>query len=144
MLAPDPVGRPVARADPQIRLRVSSRRWSAYAARMTSHESIQRQLDAYNAHDVDAFLACYADDVVVRHGDGRVLMTGRDAMRAVYERLFTEHPDVHVEVPTRLAAGDWIVDEEHVSVGGGEMRALVGYGIHDGVIRHVVMLASDM
>lgn len=111
---------------------------------MNAQGPIQRQLDAYNAHDLDAFLACYADDVVVRHGDGRVLMTGREAMRPVYQQLFAEHPDVHATVAGRMTAGDWIVDEELINMDGGEMRVLVGYAVHDGHIQHVVMLAPGM
>lgn len=111
---------------------------------MSASEPIQRQLDAYNAHDLDAFLDCYADDVVVRHGDGRVLMSGREAMRPVYQQLFSEHPDIHATVATRLTAGDWIVDEEQIRMDGGEMRAVVGYGVDGGRIQHVVMLSPGM
>lgn len=107
-------------------------------------EPVRRQVDAYNAHDVEAFLACYSDDVVVRHGDGRVLMPDKSAMRAAYTEFFGQHPDVRAEVVSRLAAGPWIVDEELVTLAGGEMRALVGYEVSDQLIRTVVMLTSDL
>ena len=29
---------------------------------------VERQVDAYNAHDLDAFVACYTDDIVTSDG----------------------------------------------------------------------------
>lgn len=111
---------------------------------MSSHGSVQRQVDAYNAHDVDAFLRCYADDIVVRHGDGRVLMDGKDAMRAAYTQLFSENPDLRADIANRLDAGPWVVDEEVVTAAGREMRALVAYEVRDDLIQTTVMLTPDL
>ena len=101
---------------------------------------VQRQLDAYNAHDVEAFLACYAEDVVVRHVDGRALMTGIEQMRAQYTEMFELHSDVRAEVANRLQAGEWVVDEEVVTMKDRELRALVGYRVEGDLIRDVVMM----
>lgn len=111
---------------------------------MASHELVQRQVDAYNAHDVDAFLRCYGEDVVVRHGDGRVLMNDKDAMRAAYTQLFSQSPDLRAEIVNRLEVGPWVVDEEVVTTGSREMRALVAYEVRDELIRTAVMLTPDL
>jgi hypothetical protein len=107
---------------------------------MPAEGPVQRQLDAYNAHDVEAFLASYAEDVVIRHGDGTVLMTGVAQMRADYTHLFEQQPDVHAEVVERLQAGEWVVDEELVIMQDRELRALVGYRVEGDLIRDVVMM----
>lgn len=111
---------------------------------MASHEPVQHQLDAYNAHDVDAFLRCYGEDAVVRHGDGRVLMSDKDAMRAAYTQLFSQNPDLHAQVANRLEVGPWVVDEEVVTAAGREMHALVAYEVRDGVIHTALMLTPDV
>ena len=44
----------------------------------------QGQLDAYNAQDLDAHCAFFADDVVVADLNGDVTIRGMDAYRAKY------------------------------------------------------------
>ncbi|MFT4622639.1 MAG: hypothetical protein ACI8PZ_001295 [Myxococcota bacterium] len=99
----------------------------------------QRQLDAYNAHDLEAFLACYAEDVVVRRlVDGAVLMEGREAMRAGYGPMFAAG-QVHAELTGRVVVGRVAVDEERVTghPSGGIVKALAHYAVRDGLITDV-------
>lgn len=75
---------------------------------------VQRQLDAYNAHDLEAFLACYAPDVRVEtFPGGEPLCLGREAMRARYAPLLAR-PDLHAALVGRLALGRVVVDQERV------------------------------
>ncbi len=111
---------------------------------MPSRDVVQRQLDAYNGHDVDAFLGCYAADAVIRHADGRVLMTGHDEMRARYQGLFERHPDLTATVSHRIVVGDWVVDEEQVDLGDERLHVVVGYRVAGELIRSVVMIRSDV
>jgi hypothetical protein len=46
-------------------------------------DPVQRQVDALNAHDLEAFLDCYAPNAVVRLGWSTTL-TGHDEIRAFY------------------------------------------------------------
>ena len=105
---------------------------------------VQRQLEAYNRHDLTAFLDCYADDVVIRHADGRVLITGRTEMEARYSALFAAFPDVRAQVPTRIELDGWTVDEEVVEMGEQSLHVVVGYQVRDELIRNVVMIRADM
>ncbi len=108
-------------------------------------DPVQGQLEAYNRRDIDGFLACYGEDAVVRHGDGRVLMTGHDQLRSRYERLFETYPHLKAVVPRRVRVGDWTVDEERVHLAeGDDLHVLVAYGVRHGLIRSVVMLRSDV
>lgn len=104
---------------------------------------MQAQVDAYNAHDVEAFLACYAVDAEVRTPEGHVVMRGHDEMRQRYGTLFAQHPDLRAEVPTRIRAGDWTVDEEVVDLGGEQLHVAVAYRVQDGLIRTAVVFRSD-
>lgn len=79
----------------------------------------QAQLDAYNARDIDAFCACFSDEVEVRSfPSGELLFAGMDAFRERYARRF-ESPGLHAEVVRRIAKDQVVIDEEHV-VGIGE------------------------
>ncbi len=99
----------------------------------------QRQLDAYNAHDLEAFVACYAEDVVIRRlVDNAVLMQGREALRAGYGPMFAEGR-VHAALVSRMVLGPVAIDEERVTghPSGDVVRAIAHYEVRDGVIRQV-------
>jgi hypothetical protein len=53
---------------------------------------VKDQVDAYNTRDIDAVMRYYADDAVILDGFGAVIAEGRDGIRAVYERVFTNNP----------------------------------------------------
>ena len=105
-------------------------------------DAVERQVEAYNAHDLDAFVACYAESVVIEDAEGRVLMSGRDAMRDRYGRLFENLPNLHVEIPTRIRVGSYVVDEERVSGRpDGDIHAVAIYRLDDkGLIDRVRFL----
>ena len=100
------------------------------------------QLAAYNAHDVDAFVACYAVDAVITNGDGRTLMTGHAQMREAYASLFAHHPDVHADVSERLREGAWVVDHECVRSAASTTGYVVAYRVRDAVIDRVVIMGE--
>lgn len=76
----------------------------------------QRQLDAYNARDIEAFLACYAPDVEVRDfPSGALTMEGREAMRARYGDMFARCPDLHARLVSRTAKDQVVIDTEAVT-----------------------------
>lgn len=76
---------------------------------------VQRQVNAYNARNLEAFLAPYATDVEVRDLDGKVTTKGIEAFRTDYGALFTSHPALHCELKGRVSSGSWVVDEEQVT-----------------------------
>lgn len=82
-------------------------------------DPVQAQLDAYNAHDADAFVACYAPDVKMFDAAGQLVVDGRAATRARYAALFAASPALRAEVTQRTRIGtddDWyVVDTERVS-----------------------------
>jgi hypothetical protein len=110
---------------------------------MTPADVVTRQVDAYNAADLEGFLACYAPGVVIRSGEGAVLNEGREAMRAMYAGWFGSLPGLHAEVVTRVGCGSWVVDEEHVTAQGLDLRALVAYRVSDGLIDQVVIMTDE-
>lgn len=105
--------------------------------------SVDAQLAAYNARDVDAFLACYTSDCVVDDGLGVRLLTGHAEMRPRYVGLFASSPKLHCDIVSRVVIGDFVIDEERITGRVPEMnRAVVIYRIDQamGLISHVRFL----
>lgn len=103
-------------------------------------DPVERQVDAYNRKDIDAFLACYAPDTVIEDAAGTVVMRGHEAMRRIYGELFRASPDLRAEIATRIRVGEYVVDEERVTGRQGstnEMRVVVVYHVANDVIDHV-------
>ncbi len=98
----------------------------------------QRQLDAYNARDVEAFAACYAEDVDVR--DLRTndpILRGRAALHERYGKMFAATPDLRAEVGTRITCGPFAFDHEQVTRNGGRSEVVAIYEVKDGLIFRV-------
>lgn len=110
---------------------------------VAASDPVQEQLDAYNARDLDRFLGCYASNVVVRSGEGRVLLEGIGAVGRRYGDMFARDASLNAVVTGRFRAGGWTVDEEHVTIDGIERHVLVGYRVVGRLIRDVVMMRSD-
>jgi hypothetical protein len=109
------------------------------------NDPVQEQLDAYNAHDLERFLACYAPDVRIEDAEGRTTTSGLEAMRKQYGALFTARPDLHATVNARLRVGEFVVDDEEATYGGDSgapqtIRVLAVYRVRDGLIVHVRFL----
>lgn len=100
----------------------------------------QKQLEAYNNRDLEAFLKCYSDDCVVEDAEGNILMANREEMGKRYKGLFEESPNLHCHLVSRVVVGDYVLDEENVtgSRGSKEMNHVVAvYKVNNGLIQHV-------
>jgi uncharacterized protein (TIGR02246 family) len=103
---------------------------------------VERQVEAYNVRDADAFASWYAEDARIADAGDDVVMEGRDAVRAAYARFFSRSPELHVEVLNRLAFGDVVCDLERVTgapdlAPGEASEGIVVYVVTDGLIRRV-------
>ena len=104
---------------------------------------VEKQLEAYNARDLEKFLSCYSDDCVAEDGEGNVLMQGQDALRARYAALFENSPNLHCRLMNRIAVGPYVLDEERVTGSNGseeERHVVAVYRVEDGLIRHIRFL----
>jgi hypothetical protein len=107
---------------------------------MTSPERVvQRQLDAYNAHDLDAFCAAYAESVeIVRLPNTQPALRGREALRAFYAEHRFNRPALHAIVRNRMVLGDKVIDHEYVEgLDDGPREVVAIYHVLDGLIARV-------
>jgi hypothetical protein len=111
----------------------------------TPADIVQRQLNAYNARDLDAFLATYHHDVRIYGFPDKLELQGHAAMRREYELLFAENPALHAQVPRRIIVGNHVIDEEVVTglPGGNTIRATAIYEVLDGLISRVWFIGGD-
>jgi hypothetical protein len=76
---------------------------------------IDEQVDAYNARDLERFVATYSPDIVIENGEGQLMMEGLPQIRAHYGILFEKNPELHARVVNRIRQGKYTVDEEEVT-----------------------------
>jgi hypothetical protein len=82
-------------------------------AGLTPEELIQKQVDAYNAHNLEAFVACYGPDIEFRTLDGNVNPEkGTVALRKGYADLFKRYPELRVKVLKRIRQGAYVIDQQ--------------------------------
>lgn len=105
----------------------------------------QRQLDAYNAGNIQDFADCYAPDVQVHDLGGALRFTGRDALAETYGPVFQAHPDLHATLVGRLVVGETAVDQERVTGLRDDevVHALAIYRVQNSLITHVWFAMGD-
>ena len=73
---------------------------------------VQLQYDAYNRHDVEAFVGAHAPDVRFYRYPDSLVINGRPALRERFGRLFASAPQVHATIDARITHGDFVVWRE--------------------------------
>ena len=107
----------------------------------TPLEIVQRQLDCYNRRDLDAFCACFADDIALYEwSSASANYIGKAALRERYRHLFEHSPDLNCQLANRIALGQVVVDHERITGRMGEpevLEILAVYDVADGLIRSI-------
>lgn len=81
----------------------------------TSPETVvQRQLDAYNARDLDALMATYAEDAQQFEHPAKLLASGAAQIRERSALRFRE-PNLHAKLIKRMVMGQIVIDQEVVT-----------------------------
>lgn len=102
---------------------------------------VQAQFDAYNARDVDAMCAWYAEDCIVANLNGEVTLRGRLAIRERYGKMFADNPQNRAWPVNRIVVGNRVVDHEkgERAPGVGAFEIIAIYTIKDGLIARLDM-----
>ncbi len=75
---------------------------------------VQRQLDAFNARDVDAIEATYAEDAQQFEHPATLLASGAAALRVRWTQRFKD-PNLHARLLNRMVSGTTVIDHEEVT-----------------------------
>ena len=104
---------------------------------MTPEAVVQRQLDAYNAHDLDALMATYAESAQQFEHPAKLLAGGAAQIRERFAARFKE-PNLHAKLINRIVAGNMVIDHEQVTrtfpEGPGKIELVAIYEVQDGKI----------
>ena len=106
---------------------------------MSNLDVAQKQLDAYNAQDLDKYVTYFTQDCVISGLNGTPTETSRDAIKARYAKAFAQFPQNKAELKNRIAVGNTVVDHELVirSPGGEQFEIIAIYTFKDGLISRV-------
>lgn len=102
---------------------------------------VERVIAALNAHDVDAFVGCYAQDATIENGYDEVRARGHEQLRELYGRMFERYPEIHVDAGWRAEVGAFVVQEETVTGRSGHERHVAVYLVENGVIARERLVA---
>ncbi|WP_255992079.1 nuclear transport factor 2 family protein [Chitinolyticbacter albus] len=113
---------------------------------ITPEMVVQRQLDAYNAHDLAGWLATYAQDAVQYQFPDTVLASGIDAIADRAASRFAE-PNLHAALKHRTVCGNVVIDSEDVirtfPEGPGRMAMVAIYQVVEGRIKTASFVFGD-
>jgi hypothetical protein len=103
---------------------------------------VLQQQEAYNRHDIEAFVAAHAPDVRFYRYPDSLVFEGRDSVRARLGRLFAKAPSVHASTDARMAHGDIVVWQETATgmPEGKTNTAIFVWEVHGGQITRVVSI----
>lgn len=105
----------------------------------SSEAIIQAQVEAYNAHDIDAFMALHSPTAKLYNlVTGELILEDEAAIRERYTNCFT-NPELHAEITNRMVIGNRVIDHERVrGIDPDRVVEVVAiYEVEDGLIQRV-------
>ncbi len=112
----------------------------AFVAEESPVVIVQKQLDAYNARDIDAFMDTYSNNIELYNFPNKSTRKGKEAMREGYAGFFENTPDLHCEIKNRIVIGNKVIDEEYITANGKSFSAVAIYEVENGKIAKVTFL----
>jgi len=104
-------------------------------------DTVRAQLDAFNAHDLDAFVATYAADAVIT-GVAPEPVIGSAAIRTFYEPRL-QNPELSCVIEKSVLFGTrWVVAQEQVINAGVSTETIATFDVVDGLIARASMLKA--
>ena len=100
----------------------------------TPDKIVQKQVDTYNAGNLDAFISCYTKDVVVRNFPSDTLYIGHEKMRMNYSGLSPTTKRTDVKVVNRMIVGNHVIDLEKITRPENEHFQVAIYEVKDSKI----------
>jgi len=106
----------------------------------TPEDLAQRQLNAYNFRNIDAFLEPYDEDVEIYQYPDKLLYKGKDIMRDGYAEMFENTPNLHCELLGGIVQGNIVIDQERVQFGDKIVEAVAIYHVENNKINKVYFI----
>ena len=114
---------------------------------MNPESIVQRQLEAYNAHDLEGLVASYAPKAQLFDHTGAILAEGEAQLRDRFAVRFQE-TNLHARLFKRMVMGRFVVDHEQVTrtfpEGTGSVELIATYEVIDGKIAKAWFLSGPI
>src|SRR5258708_14541348 len=103
---------------------------------------VQRQLEAYNARDLERFASTYADQArIFRMTATEPAISGKAQLREVYRQRFSS-PSLHAEILARVIMGNKVIDHER-GIREQPLEAVAVYEVASNLIQAVWLFYPD-
>lgn len=104
---------------------------------MNAMSVVQRQLDAYNARDLDRFVAEYSDDITMfRPPSPEPFIAGKAQLAEYYRSKRFVLPALNAQLVNRMVIGSHVIDHERITgVRDDAFEVAAVYEVVDGRIR---------
>ena len=112
---------------------------------MNPEDVVQRQLEAYNAHDLIRFVAEYSDQIRVMRPPGtNPVLEGKPVFSEYYASRRFNLPGLRAEVLHRIIIGNRVIDHERVTgIGDQAQDVAVVYDVVGGLIQNVWLFPGE-
>jgi hypothetical protein len=90
---------------------------------------VDRQVETFNARDINAFANCFSKDVVVKNFPMDTLYMGRQQLKVNYEAFYKRTPAIEVKVASRIHVGQTVIDQEVVTINGNQHHQIAIYEV---------------
>lgn len=97
--------------------------------RETPEQIVQKQVNAYNARNIEVFLSTYSEDIEIFDEQDKLIMKGHDEMRASYSKIFDNVEDLYCEIENRIVINNKVIDKEKVRFNNKYINAVVVYHV---------------
>jgi hypothetical protein len=111
----------------------------------TAVDVVQRQVDAYNARDLERFVAEFSDAVqVFRPPSTQPAISGKAQLAEYYAANRFNLPALRADILNRIVLGSRVIDHERIhGVRDEPFEAAAVYDVVDGLIRTVWFFSAD-
>ncbi|WP_312741966.1 nuclear transport factor 2 family protein [Cedecea neteri] len=104
---------------------------------MSVTEPVIRQFEAYNAHDLEAFAACFSEDFTAYRPPATTpSLEGRDALYAFYKEHRFNKPALRAELISRTTLGNKVFDHEKIhGLSDEPIESMAVFEVENGLIK---------
>ena len=112
---------------------------------MTPESLVQQQVEAYNARDLERFVACYSDRIeVFRPPASAPAISGKAQFAEFYASQRFCLPGLRADIVNRMVLDNKVIDHERIfGVREQPLEVVVAYEIANGLIERVWAFAAD-
>lgn len=111
-----------------------------FVAEESPEAIVQNQVETFNSGNLDAFVSCFTENVLVQNFPNDTLYVGSTKMKARYERYLTNNPNTMVKVTNRIVIGNTVIDEELATVSGKNHQQVAIYEVTNGKINSMTFI----